>query len=398
MPWSEILPMDERLRFIADHQNKLFSMTELCARYGVSRKTGYKWVRRYEMDGPAGLYELPRKPHSCPHQTPPELVEQVLGLRKRHPDFGSKKLLQLLRERKPKLRWPARSTIDDILKRHGLVPKRRRTRRPGHPGRPVTPMTSPNEIWTVDFKGEFRTRDGIYCYPLTVEDGYSRYLLACRGLYGTRHRETKQVLRQLFRQYGLPEIIRSDNGAPFASTALGRLSRLSVWWVRLGIYPELIEPGHPEQNGRHERMHRTLKERATRPPGSTLRGQQRKFNDFLRYYNEDRPHESLGQRRPASVYQPSNRQYPEKLEPLEYPGHYEVRLVSRNGGLRWNGVRVPVSHVLEGEYVGLEEIDDGVWEVYFGPLRLGRLNERDMRIEDVLGRKRRRRLLPMSPD
>jgi len=398
MPWSQILPMDERLRFIADHRKKFFSMTELCTRYGVSRKTGYKWVHRYQMDGPAGLYELPRTPHSCPHETPLDLVEQIVELRKRRPYCGSKKLLQWLRERKPKTRWPARSTIDDILKRHGLVPKRRRSRRPGHPGRPVTPMTAPNEIWTADFKGEFRTRDGIYCYPLTVEDGYSRYLLACHGLYGPTHRETKQIFRGLFRDYGLPEIIRTDNGAPFATTALGRLSRLSVWWVRLGIYPELIEPGHPEQNGRHERMHRTLKEHATRPPGSTLQGQQRKFTGFRQYYNEDRPHESLAQRRPASLYQPSNRQYPKRLSPLEYPGHHEVRLVSRNGGLRWNGVRVPVSKVLEGEYVGLEEIDDGVWEIYFGPLRLGRLNERDMRIEDVLGRKRRRRLLPMSPE
>lgn len=259
-------------------------------------------------------------------------------------------------------------------------------------------MTAPNEIWTADFKGHFRTRDGVYCYPLTVVDGYSRYLLGCQGLYSTSHRDSKPVFRRLFQEYGLPQILRTDNGVPFATTALGRLSQLSVWWIRLGIYPELIEPAQPQQNGRHERFHRTLKAETARPPSGHLASQQRRFNTFREEYNEERPHEALGQNVPASRYRASQRSFPKRLPTIEYPGHYEKRLVSRNGGIRWNSNWVNVSHVLGGEYVGLEEIDNGLWDVYFGPLKLGRLDESDLRIEDSLGKKSRRRLLPMSPD
>ena len=398
MPWSETSPMNQRVRFIADYHHRLLTVAELCSLYGVSRKTGYKWIERFRCDGPRGLHERSRRPHSCPHQTSSTIVDALLTARRHHPSWGAKKLVRILSQKHPSWEWPALSTCCDILKRHGMVRKPRRRVRPGHPGRPMTPMTAPNEIWTADFKGQFRTRNGIYCYPLTVMDGYSRYLLSCQGLCSTAHRETKPVFRRLFQEYGLPQLVRTDNGAPFATTALGRLSQLSVWWIRLGIYPELIEPAHPQQNGRHERFHKTLKAETARPPKGHLASQQRRFNAFREEYNEERPHEALGQEVPASRYQASPRPFPKRLPSIEYPGHYEKRLVSRNGGIRWNSQWVNVSHVLGGEYVGLEEIDNGLWDVYFGPLRLGRMDENDLRIEDSLGRKSRRRLLPMSPD
>jgi transposase InsO family protein len=390
--------MTERFRFITDAGGRIASFSELCVRYGVSRKTGYKWLRRADREGTAALAELSRRPQRCPHATPPAMVEVVLAARRRHPSWGPRKLLKLLQRHAPRQDWPARSTVADLLRRHGLVEPRRRRRYPGHPGRPLTPMTAPHGIWSADFKGQFKTGDGIYCYPLTVQDGFSRYLLACRGLTGTTYAESRPVFERLFREYGLPEIFRTDNGVPFATGALGRLSQLSVWWVRLGIDPELIEPGQPQQNGRHERMHRTLKRATARPPATTRRHQQRCFDAFRREYNELRPHEALADETPASVYRPSPRPYPARLPPLEYPGHFEIRRVSRNGGIRWHKRWVNVSHVLGGEYVGFTEVDDGEWDLYFGLLRLGRFHERTLMIEDALGRLARRRVLPMSLD
>ena len=391
--------MDQKVRFIADYQRGLFPVSELCDRYGISRRTGYKWIDRYETHRPTGLHDLSRRPHSCPHQTPSDVTEALLEARRRHPRWGAKKLLRIVSRRHPHWEWPARSTTCDILKRHGLVPKSRRRPRLGHPGRPDTPMRAPNEIWTADFKGHFRTRDGLYCYPLTIVDGYSRFLLGCQGLRSTKHDDSRPVFLRLFKEYGLPQIIRTDNGVPFATTALGRLSLLSIWWIHLGIYPELIEPAHPEQNGRHERMHRTLKAETTRPSRANLRSQQRRFNEFRMEYNHERPHEALDQDTPASRYRASPRSLPSRLPLIDYPAHYEVRLVSRNGGIRWNCQWVNVTHTLGGEYVGLEEVDNDFWDVYFGLLKLGRFNERTTRIEDHLGRtQRRKKVLPMSPD
>jgi transposase InsO family protein len=323
-------------------------------------------------------------------------VEALLEARRLHPSWGAKKLLPILVRKHPDWKWPALSTCSAILKRYGLIQQRRRRRHPGHPGKPTTPMTEPNEIWTADFKGEFKTRDGIYCYPLTVVDGYSRCLLACQGLRSTKIQLARPVFRRLFKEYGLPRIIRTDNGVPFATTALGRLSSLSVWWIRLGIFPELIEPGRPQQNGSHERMHKTLKAETTRPPAGNLRAQQAKFNAFRREFNNERPHEALGQQTPASRYRRSRRQLPKRLPPIEYPGHFEVRLVSKNCGIRWKSHRVCVTHTLAGEYVGLEEIDDGIWDVYFGPVRLGRMDERTLRIEDHKGRLIRKKCYPST--
>jgi putative transposase len=394
MPWSQLSPMDQKTQFVADYLRRSLSVTELCEHYGISRKTGYKWIERYEREGPAGLAERSRRPHVCPTQTPEEVVQALIKARERHPSWGAKKLLTLVSQRHPDGGWPVRSTVCDILDRHGLVRKPRVRRRVGHPGKPTTAMSVPNAVWCADFKGQFKTGDGLYCYPLTVTDGYSRYLLGCQALSSTAVAEAQPVFARLFREFGLPERIRTDNGVPFATTTLARLSSLSAWWVRLGILPELIEPGKPQQNGRHERMHRTLKAETTRPPAGNRTAQQRRFNTFREEFNHERPHEALGMNTPAGFYEPSPRPMPSKLPPLDYPGHFEVRYVSFNGGIRWKRDWVNVSIVCAGEYVGLEEIDNGIWNVYFGPLKLGRLLEEQMRIEDANGKLKRRNPKP----
>lgn len=391
MPWSQTSPMDQRTQFIADHLRGTFSISELCGHYGISRKTGYKWIDRYLTLGPPGLEEQSRRPRECPRQTPDHIVEAILEARRRHPSWGAKKLLTIASRRHPDWVWPHRATIYDILHRHGLVAIKRKRRPLGHPGRPNTTIDAPNQVWSADFKGHFRTGNGIYCYPLTITDGYSRFLLGCQGLASTSVQDAKPVFARVFREFGLPQRIRTDNGPPFATVSLARLSSLSAWWVRLGILPELIEPGKPQQNGRHERMHRTLKADTTRPPAANLSAQQRRFNTFRIEFNEQRPHEALDQNTPASCYTPSPRPMPDKIPALEYPDRFEVRYVSANGGIRWNHAWVNVSICCAGEYVGLEEIDDGVWNVFFGPLKLGRFHERHMRIEDANGRLLRHR-------
>ena len=390
MPWRNASPMDQRTQFIADYLRDSLAITELCEHYGISRKTGYKWIERYLRQGPAGLEERSRRPRRAPNQTAEEIVTAILDARRRHPAWGGKKLLALLHKRRPRWLLPGRSTACDILSRHGMVPTRRQRRRVGHPGKPTSQILAPNDVWSADYKGQFRTGDGRYCYPLTVTDGFSRYLLGCQALSSTAVAAAKPVFTRLFHEYGLPTRIRTDNGVPFATTTLARLSKLSAWWVRLGVLPEFIEPGRPDQNGRHERMHRTLKAATTRPAAGSLAAQQRRFNDFRDEFNQERPHEALDQQTPASCYAPSAREMPATLPPLEYPDRFEVRYVSANGGIRWNRRWVNVSTVGIGEYVGLEEIDDGIWNVYFGPLKLGRLLERHMRIEDAYGRLRRR--------
>lgn len=392
MPWSQTSPMDQRTQFIADYLRGCLSTTELCALYDVSRKTGYKWIDRYLHYGPAGLDERSRKPRASPNQTDQAIVTALLESRRRHPSWGAKKLLVLLHKGHPRWELPGRSTVCDILSRHGMVPKQRQRRRIGHPGKPTSSILAPNDLWCADYKGQFKTGNGRYCYPLTVTDGYSRYLLSCQALDSTAVAGAKPVFTRLFKEYGLPARIRTDNGVPFATTTLARLSALSAWWVRLGVMPELIEPGKPQQNGSHERMHRTLKDETTRPPAGNLSAQQRKFNHFRDEFNHERPHEALDQQTPASQYQPSSREMPNKIPPLEYPNRFEVRYVSANGGIRWNKHFVCVSSVCIGEHVGFEEIDNGIWNVYFGPLKLGRFDERNMRIEDQYGKLKRQRL------
>jgi len=355
----------------------------------VLEKVNERWQ---PLPPPPGLDERSRKPRASPNQTDQEIVTALLESRRRHPSWGAKKLLALLHKGHPGWELPGRSTVCDILSRHGMVPKQRQRRRIGHPGKPTRSILAPNDLWCADYKGQFKTGNGIYCYPLTVTDGYSRYLLSCQALDSTAVAGAKPVFTRLFKEYGLPTRIRTDNGVPFATTTLARLSALSAWWLRLGVMPELIEPGKPQQNGSHERMHRTLKDETTRPPAGNLSAQQRKFNHFRDEFNNERPHEALDQQTPASQYQPSPREMPNKIPPLEYPNRFEVRYVSANGGISWNKYFVCVSSVCIGEHIGFEEIDNGIWNVYFGPLKLGRFDERHMRIEDQYGKLKRQRL------
>ena len=386
MPWSQTTAMHQRTQFIADHLRGVHSVTELCAQYGISRKTGYKWIERFEERGPAGLEARSRRPLSSPNTTPAHVVSALLQLRRRHPTWGAKKLLKILSGRHRDWALPTRCVACDLLKRHGLVRRKTSRRVIGHPGKPADLIRTPNHVWCADFKGQFRMGNGQYCYPLTVTDGFSRFLLGCHGLPSTATAGTKPIFTRLFHEYGLPQFIRTDNGVPFATNTLARLSMLSAWWVRLGVMPQLIQPGNPQQNGRHERMHKTLKAETTRPPAHAMRSQQVKFDRFRREFNHVRPHEALNQNTPASAHVPPSRAMPSKLPPLEYPDRYEKRYVSANGGIRWNKQWVNVSSTCIGEYVGLEGIDDGVWSVFFGALRLGRLDERKMRIEDAYGR------------
>ena len=390
MPWEHSLPMDQKTQFVSEFLRHTISVTELCDRYGISRKTGYKWIDRYQAEGPAGLADRSRRPHSSPDETPEPLRLAIIEARRLHPSWGGKKLLKHLKSKNPQVDWPSRWTVCEILRREGLVRQRTRRRKPGHPGKPISIATAPNDLWCVDFKGQFKTRDGRYCYPLTVTDRYSRYLLGCQALLSTETEGAKATFLRLFKKYGLPQAIRSDNGTPFASTALARLSELSVWWIRLGIRPELIEPGKPQQNGQHERMHRVLKAETARPPAASLRQQQRWFDRFCQEYNQLRPHEGIALQTPASLYEPSSRPMPATIPPLVYPAYFETRLVSKNSGIRWRDKWVAITTTCAGLHVGLEEIDHGLWDVYLGPVKLGRLLEETMRIEDHLGRLKRK--------
>ena len=377
MPWRETAPMKERVRFVTDWERSLYSMMELCERYGVSRKTGYKWVARYEREGPDGLREQSRAPHHCPHRIAADVAAAICAGRRQHPSWGPEKILHWLKRRQPELGLPATSTAGDLLARRGLVKKRRRRRHYTHPG--VVPPTTerPNDLWTSDFKGHFRTRDGIYCYPLTVADQHTRYLLGCHGLLSTRGQGVRPIFDRLFREYGLPRAIRTDNGVPFATTGIHGLSQLNVWWIRLGIQHQRILPASPQQNGAHERMHRTLKAATARPPRGHLTAQQRAFNRFRVLYNEERPHQFLGGRTPASLYHPSPRAYTGDVPPIAYPGHYIPKRVTNAGTIRFKKRLLFIANSLKQQVVGLEEVEDGVWSLYFCHVLLARIDERD---------------------
>jgi putative transposase len=374
-----VKPMDQKLLFIADCLRLTSTFKDLCYRYGISRKTGYKWVARYNELGLEGLLNQSRKPHKQPLKTPFAVRKSILELRDRRDPPGPKKIQVLLRQKHPERDIPSKTTIYNILAEEGLIRSRRRRKRIPAGQQPFSPVHEPNDVWSADFKGQFRVKDGTWCYPLTVMDHHCRYLLECRSLAGTRLDQTKQAFETLFREYGLPWRIRTDNGVPFASNSPGGLSQLSKWWIRLGIMPERIEPGKPQQNGRHERMHKTLKSATVIPPAPTAKLQQQAFDAFRKQYNNERPHESLGQATPASQYRPSPRRMPETLPELEYPGHFRVALVHHNGIIHHRGHRVYIAGLLKGEKVGVEETADGVWDVYFGPLRLGSFDMRNIK-------------------
>ncbi|HJX39389.1 MAG TPA: IS481 family transposase [Anaerolineae bacterium] len=403
MPWKGVTVSEQRLRFLEDYRLNFYSVSDLAERFGISRRTAHKWIDRFEQSGLDGYHELSRRPHSSPLQVDPAIVQEIVDLRQAHAHWGPAILLDLLEKRHPKAHLPSVSTAARILARHGLVRPRRRYRR-AHPGCPKTVPQGPNDIWGADYKGQFRLGNGSYCFPLTVSDLASRFLLGVDAHPEISLDRTRQYFSGLFEAYGLPNRIRTDNGVPFASSALARLSKLSVWFIKLGIYPELIEPGRPQQNAVHERMHRTLKQDATIPPGASLPAQQRKFDHFRHEFNELRPHQSLGMKRPAEAYHPSPRPLPERIQPYDYPSYFLVRRVSRDGTIRVFSNQIFVSNTLQEDYVGLEEVADGVYDMYFCFYQIGRYLLHDNKIEDIVSRvavRRRqidlaRRLLPMS--
>jgi putative transposase len=371
--------LDERVRFVADYESAHWSMTELCERYGVTRPTGYKWLARHQAGGRAGLAERSHAPHHCPHRTS-DLTEALIVEVRQAYGWGAKKLLRVLRTQYPTRAWPARSTLNEVLDRHHLLRKNRRRHRWAHPGAPPMQTAHPNQVWPADFKGQFKTGNGQYCYPLTVTDHFSRALLACRGLPSVKTSLAQPVFRALFREVGLPEAIRTDNGAPFASTGLHGLSPLNVWWMQLGIVHQRIRPASPQENGQHERMHRELKRETTQPAAHSQRAQQARFDAFRRRYNEERPHEAIGDRTPASLWTPSPRVYPERIPPPVYPAHVEVRRVSSAGTFRLHAQQPFLSQVLRGEDIALEEVGDGLWNIVYYSKLLGKIDERSLQI------------------
>ncbi len=382
MSWKVSCAMDERVKFVADCLSEEFCMAEVCRRYGVSRKTGYKWLERYHASGPDGLKERSRAPKSHPNAIDPETEAAIVSFKRAHMLWGPAKIRTVLRERHPKRYWPANSTIGDMLDRHGLVVKRKKRNRATPSSQPLAHCENPNDVWCVDFKGWFRTGDGTRCDPLTISDASTRFLLRCVGMSGgTSFVEVKPLFEAAFREFGLPKAIRSDNGAPFASLGLAGLSRLSVWWIRLGIRPERIRPGKPQDNGRHERMHRTLKAATAYPPQRSIRAQQRAFDAFVAEYNHERPHEALGQRPPGAFYVPSITPFPSRLPPLpDYDCDYITRKVRGSGQIKWRGHDVRITAALIGEYVGLAPIGDGLWKVYFTDIPLGIFEERKLKV------------------
>ena len=373
---------DQRVQFVRDFESGHWSMTELCERYGVSRPTGYKWVARHRADGDRGLVERSRAPHTCPHRTSDDVEALIVEARRQY-GWGAKKLLTVLSTRRPDLAWPARSTLNEVLDRHHLLRKNRRRRKWAHPGATALETKHPNQVWPADFKGQFKTGDGQYCYPLTVTDHFSRALLVCRGLRSVKTTLAQPVFRALFREVGLPDAIRTDNGAPFASTGIHGLSPLNVWWMQLGIVHQRIPPSSPQENGQHERMHRELKRETTRPPSSTLRAQQRRFEAFRTRYNDERPHEGIGDRTPASLWTPPTRVYPEQIMPPDYPAHLEVRRISTAGTFRLHSQQPFLSQTLKGEDIGLEEVGDGIWNIVYYRTLLGKIDERNLLITGV---------------
>jgi putative transposase len=372
----------ERRRFVRDWESGAWSMTELCERAGVTRPTGYKWLARHQAEGEAGLTDRTRAPHHCPHRTDPELARRIVAVRREY-GWGAKKLLAVLRRRSPDRDWPARSTVNEILDGHGLLHKHRRHRRWLHPGAAPVQTTQPNQVWPADFKGQFKTGDGRTCYPLTVTDHFSRRLLVCHGLSSVRSAVTQPVFRALFRSVGLPDAIRTDNGAPFASTGLHGLSALNVWWMQLGIVHQRIAPSSPQENGTHERMHRELKRETTRPAARTGCAQQRRFDAFQQRYNDERPHEGIGDRTPSSLWTPSSRVFPEHVAAPRYPAHMEVRRVTSAGTFKLHGQRLFLSETLQHQDIGLAEVADGIWNIVYYRTLLGKIDERTLQITGV---------------
>jgi putative transposase len=371
--------VEERMRFVIAVEKREESFAAICRRFGVSRKSGYKWLFRYEEEGIEGLSDRSRAPHDHPHGIGEEVFARCLELRRAHPNWGPVKVRAWLDRRYPSQDWPAASTIGALFDREGLTVKRKLRRRSLPSSAPFAHCGAANDVWCIDFKGWFLTGDGSRCEPLTLSDACSRYLLRCQPLRRTNTEHVWPVLDAAFREFGLPLYLRSDNGSPFASRGVGGLSRLSVKLIKAGVTPERIAPGKPQQNGRHERMHLTLLKEAASPPARTLREQVRRLQAFQRLYNEQRPHQALGNATPADRYTASARHYDGVLREPDY-GNDIVRRVRNNGQIKWNGHAIYISEALVGEPIGLVEDDDGCWTVSYGPIELGAIKHRADRL------------------
>ena len=410
MPWKESDAMKERTKFALEWERRWkgdghVNVSQLCREFGISRETGYVWLRRFREAGHdvRALDELPRRPHSSPNAFGEEIADMVAAARKLYPLWGPRKLHRLLCEHHPELAMPSPSAITTILRRRGLSQPRKKPRRSAAPRTaPFASITGPNATWCIDFKGQFRTGDGRWCYPLTILDAHSRFLVRCEALTEPTTSRVSRVFDSAFTEFGLPSAIRSDNGTPFASTGAGGLTTLSVWWIRLGITPERIEPGKPQQNGRLERFHRTLKAATVTPPKPNLRTQQRAFDLFRAEYNEQRPHDGIGLKRPAQLFTRSTRSYPRKLlDVYELDGEYdpacEHPYVDKVGFIHWRSRRIFVSSALRGEQVTLDPIGDtSMWAVTFGPVHIGHLDEERLERGLIMPKKTRARLSGVS--
>lgn len=390
MTWKETTRMEQKIEFITEWRSGNYTIAELCRQFQISRTTAYKYINRFEKEGIEGLKERSRSPLNNPHKIPQEIQTSIISYRKKYSRWGAQKIWKLLHNDFQEQQVPSISSINRILKKHNLIEVKKRKRRV----KPVHPIFNPqtcNEVWSADFKGKFRLGNKKYCHPLTIADSYSRFVFTVKGMYGEKLSPTMSEFKRVFKEYGLPLQIHTDNGSPFGAVqAIQRLTGLSVWFIELGIEPVYSDPGHPEQNGRHERMHRDLKGEATRPPGHNLQSQQRKLNKFVKEFNYERPHASLNLETPGSVHVYSPRLYKDKIEEWVYPEYCEVRRVTKNGALRWGTKKwVMVSTALIDKYVGLEELGEGLWRVYFRQKLLGYFDEIKLRIQDEIGRLKR---------
>lgn len=386
MPWPGRTPVEVRRSFVEDYLADVWTMTELCAAYQVSRQTGYEVIARFEDEGWAGLAPRSRRPHRMPQAVAPSIVAAVCAAHRRHPDWGARKLRSWLVARDRTRDWPSPATIHRIGQRTHWQRQSAPRRSVRRSGTPLRDARQPNEVWTVDFKGDFRLGCGARCYPLTLRDLASRFTLRCDALAVPDLRHTQRRFERAFAEFGLPSCIRSDNGAPFAGSGLAGLSQLNIWWRRLGIAVEQIAPGRPDQNGSHEQFHRVLKARTTRPPARTLVAQQRRFDRFRREYNDERPHQALGDAVPAAYYQPSARRWTGHVPAFVYPGHWEPRRVYPNGHIHWHGGTIFLTRALMGEWVALAEEDEDLWTIYLGTQPLARWLARPRQLRPITAR------------
>ncbi len=383
MPWKVTDVVDERTRFVLEFDGGSFTMAELCRIYGIARKTGYQWVERYEVEGLSGLQDRRYGAGHHPNQTKSGIEEQIVVLKGAHPSWGAKKLRARLLVTKKSVDWPVVSTFGEILRREGLsAPQHKRWKIPVY-SKPFEKVEAANQTWCGDFKGWFRTGNGERIDPLTMTDAHSRYLLRCHSAEKTNTEQVQAIFAAAFREYGMPQRIRTDNGAPFASRAIAGISRLSIFWMKLGIQPERIKPGHPEQNGRHERMHRTLKAETAKPPAANRRAQQKAFDRFRQQFNEERPHEALQQKTPASCYQSSPRIYPDRIPKPEYDANMKAKRVYPDGTFFWKGTQIFISKCLGGEVIGMEPTDDRYWDVHFAAFPLARFDSHKLVLQPM---------------